>query len=108
MFADPRAPLRAHGLRPLNTPRRVFVELSERSLPVALLEPAPGAAVLSLGSNPEVSRRKVETIGEIWRVDDEWWRIPIARRYVEIILQGGKHVVLYHDLAKDEWYEQSI
>jgi hypothetical protein len=48
----------------------------------------------------------VETILEIWLVDDEWWREPIARRYVEVILEGGKHVVLYEDLATSGWFMQ--
>jgi len=55
-----------------------------------------------------IGRRDVETIGEIWRVDDEWWRQPISRRYIEVILSGGRHVVLYQDLSTGEWFEQSI
>ena len=105
MVPHSRTPVRAHRLRPLNAPRRVLVELSERSLPVAVLDvPTPGAGPGYLGP----ARREVETVGEIWRVDDEWWRAPISRRYVEVILKGGKHTVLYHDLAADEWFEQSI
>jgi hypothetical protein len=108
MVPNTGTPVRAHRLRPLNAPRRVFVELSERSLPVAVLEPPPGTATPALGASPGFTRREVETVGEIWRVDDEWWRAPISRRYVEVILKGGKHTVLYHDLVIDEWFEQSI
>ena len=54
------------------------------------------------------TRREVESIGEIWRVDDEWWRQSINRRYIEVVMKGGKHVVLYQDLNNDEWFEQSI
>jgi hypothetical protein len=49
----------------------------------------------------------VESVGEIWRIDDEWWRQPIARRYVEAILAGGKHVVLFEDAVTGEWWIQS-
>jgi len=86
----------------------VLVELSEHSLPAAVLEPAPGPATPAPGANPGFTRREVETVGEIWRVDDEWWRALISRRYVEVILKGGKHTVLYQDLRTNEWFEQSI
>ena len=105
MVPNTRTPVRAHRLRPLNTPRRVFVELNERSLPAAVLEPV--APPPPPGASPGLARREVETIGEIWRVDDEWWRAPVSRRYIEVILRGGKHTVLYQDLTNDEWFEQT-
>jgi hypothetical protein len=51
-------------------------------------------------------RRQVEEIGEIWRIDDEWWRDQIARRYVEVMLVGGGHVVVYEDLIGGGWFRQ--
>ena len=51
-------------------------------------------------------RRKVEEILDTWRIDDEWWRAPISRRYVEVVLEGGGHVVLFEDLATGSWYLQ--
>jgi len=53
-----------------------------------------------------VERRPVESEGEIWRIDDEWWRAPIHRRYLDAILEGGKHVVLFEDLMTGEWWVQ--
>ena len=103
MVTDPGAPLRAHRLRPLNRPRRVLVELNRRDLPAAVLEDR---------ENPETAnppnRQSVESVGEIWRVDDEWWRRSVCRRYVEVILEEGKHVMLYEDLTTGEWFEQTI
>jgi hypothetical protein len=49
---------------------------------------------------------RVEAVLEDWRIDDEWWRAPISRRYVEAVLQGGKHVVFYQDLLTGEWFVQ--
>ena len=49
----------------------------------------------------------VEAVLETWRLDDEWWRMPIARRYVEAVLDGGRHVVLYCDLGTGEWWMQT-
>jgi hypothetical protein len=49
----------------------------------------------------------VEAVLETWRLDDEWWRVAIARRYVEAVLDGGRHVVLYCDLGTGEWWMQT-
>ena len=80
--------MKTDRLRTINTPRRVEVGLGAAGLPVM------------------VERRAVESVGEIWRIDDEWWREPIHRRYVEVILEGGKHVVLFEDLMTGEWWVQ--
>ena len=121
MVPHPGTPVRTHRLRPLNQPRRVLVELNTRGLPVAVVEPStlgesPGVMTAPAGDAPTpgespgqtAARRGVESIGEIWRVDDEWWREPINRRYIEVVMKGGKHVVLYQDLNSHEWFEQSI
>lgn len=102
-------PLRTHRLRPLNQPRRVLVELNARSLPIAVSE-APSRDAPTPGESPgqTATRHEVESVGEVWRVDDEWWRQPINRRYIEVVMKGGKHVVLYQDLNTEEWFEQSI
>jgi hypothetical protein len=44
---------------------------------------------------------------EIWRVDDEWWRKPLSRLYVEAVLEGGKRVLLYRDLVTGQWFAQN-
>jgi hypothetical protein len=51
-------------------------------------------------------RRGIESVIETWRIDDEWWRDQIARRYVEVVLDGGKHVVLFQNLLNNEWFVQ--
>jgi hypothetical protein len=53
-----------------------------------------------------VGGRKVEEVVETWIVQDEWWRCPIHRRYVEVVLEGGGHVVLFEDLTTGEWFMQ--
>ena len=75
-------------LRALNVPRRVEVELD------------------AVGSPVTVDLATVETVQETWRIDDEWWRMPIVRRYVEVILEGGGRVVLFEDLITGEWFAQ--
>ena len=92
MVTNTGTPIRSHRLRPLNVPRSIGVELNEDDLPVTI-------AFAS-------KRRQVEEIGEIWRIDDEWWRDQIARRYVELMLMGGGHVVVYENLIGGGWFMQ--
>ncbi len=80
--------MRSDRIRALNAPQRVEVELGADGLPLT------------------VGRQAVESFGEIWRLDDEWWRRPISRRCIEAILDGGKHVVLFEDLTTGEWWIQ--
>ncbi len=94
MVAHSRAPVRTDRLRILNAPEPVVVELVANE---------PRAVRRSKGNG---GGRAVEGILEIWRIDDEWWRAPISRRYYELMLDGGKRVVLYEDLVTGEWWMQ--
>ncbi|HXE83744.1 MAG TPA: hypothetical protein VN513_10495 [Gemmatimonadales bacterium] len=49
---------------------------------------------------------RIESINETWRIDDEWWRQIISRLYYEVMLEGGKRVVLFLDLITGSWYLQ--
>jgi hypothetical protein len=80
-------------------PEPVTVELDGERAPVVVHQ-APGAP-----GTPGPGKR-VEAVGESWRVEDEWWRQPISRRYVEVVLEGGGRVVLYEDLITGEWWVQ--
>ena len=81
-------------LRALNVPYRVEVELDANGLPIGMRDAGCGM------------RRSVEAVGEVWRIDDEWWRVPIVRRYVEVIFEGGGRAVLFEDLSTGEWWIQ--
>ncbi|MGH7520256.1 MAG: hypothetical protein ACREMI_03155 [Gemmatimonadales bacterium] len=48
----------------------------------------------------------VEAILESWRIDDEWWRQLISRAYMEVMMEGGKRLVLYQDLTTGQWFAQ--
>lgn len=80
-------------LRALNVQRRVEVQLDDRGMP-AVVKRAAG------------NEKRVESIGEMWRIDDEWWRQPIARHYVEAVLKGGGRIVLFEDQFTGEWFAQ--
>ena len=68
-------------------------------------EGPPGLDGREEGDRPDEGRR-VEEVVETWVVQDEWWRTPIHRRYVEVVLEGGAHVVLFEDLTTGEWFMQ--
>lgn len=52
-------------------------------------------------------RALVEAILDSWQLDDEWWRQRISRRYVAVMLEGGKRMLLFEDLLTGEWFEQT-
>ncbi|GAB4325044.1 MAG: hypothetical protein Kow0010_07340 [Dehalococcoidia bacterium] len=92
MVKDPRTSAGAHRLRPLNEPQPVAVDAAPGGSP---------RAVLWRGRY-----RRVAAIADTWRIDDEWWRTEIARRYYAVDLEGGGRLTLYHDLLEDAWYAQ--
>ncbi len=92
MVTDPGEATGAGRVRPLNKPSPVAVEAGKYGEP---------KAVLWRGVY-----RLVAAIHDTWRIDDEWWRDEIARRYFVVELEGGRRVTIYHDLAKDAWYAQ--
>lgn len=93
MVQDPGAASGVDPLRPLNRPRPVAVRAQgAHHRPVALIE----------RGRP----RLVARIQDFWRLDDEWWRDPIRRRYYRVVLDDGSLRTIYHDETADRWYEQ--
>jgi hypothetical protein len=85
---------RADRVRCLNLPRPVQVAVDpENKLPVAL--------------HDRNRRYEVECVQDSWYVDDEWWRDPISRHYVQVILRDGAIRTLFHDRIADRWFEQT-
>lgn len=80
-------------------PQAVTVELDADGMPVAIRRTEPSTA-----RPPD--RLTVVQIRDTWRIDDEWWRRPIARRYLDVTLAGGGRMVLYEDLVTGEWFGQ--
>ena len=88
MVAPTRAPLRTDRLRAVNAPKPVSLELD-------------AAGVLSVANVGTI-----EAILESWRIDDEWWRQTISRSYLELLLAGGKRIVVFQDLLTGLWFMQ--
>jgi hypothetical protein len=54
-----------------------------------------------------VNRQGVEVVREEWRVLDRWWtEEPVARRYFEVVLEGGQNVVVFRDEDRGGWFSQ--
>jgi hypothetical protein len=73
----------------------------------AVGEPAAVKNQLRRSGGQAETAAVVETVLEIWRIDDEWWRQLISRRYFAVILEGGARVVLFEDLVTHEWFIQT-
>jgi hypothetical protein len=77
---------------PLNAPREVRVAADEHNIP---------AFVWISGR-----QRRVVHIRNTWRIDDEWWRQEIARRYFDLELGNGSVTTVFQDLMSGKWYQQ--
>jgi hypothetical protein len=74
-------------------PEPIPVEEDARGLPLAVMDK---------------QRKRIETIDDCWRLDDEWWRPePVSRLYYAIHLTSGQKMVIYKDLTNGSWYRQS-
>jgi hypothetical protein len=82
----------AGKLRTLNRPRPVQVVASDHGAPTKV--------------HAHGRMKQVEAILETWRIDDEWWREAISRTYYSLLLEGGRHLTVYHDLVEGRWYSQ--
>ena len=93
MVTSSRTPLRSDRLRAVNEPQPVTVGFDE-------------SGQMTVGRPDGRTVGKIEAILESWRIDDEWWRHMIARAYLEVILEGGRRLVLFQDLITGQWFVQ--
>lgn len=94
MVTDPGAAARPDCLRPLNRPRPIVV----------LADPGSGRPAVLVERGTE---RRVAQVQDSWRIDDEWWRDAISRRYYRVVLDDGALRTLYRDTIAEGWYEQA-
>ena len=82
-------------LKPLGSPRNARV-----------VEDATGAPVAVTVGKRGAHAKRVMTVRERWRIDDEWWRHPLSREYLAIVLEDGRSLTLYLDLVQGGWWGQ--
>lgn len=70
-------------------------------LPVIAVENRPAWVIL------KKKKQKVREIVNIWRIDDAWWRKPVARMYYALELESGARITVFQDLDSGDWYRQN-
>ena len=109
MVANTRTTARAGGIRPLDAPLPVQVEVDGNGQPSAIGIPkSRGAVRKNTGERaPACQWRQVSEFLDSWRIDDEWWRkAPIARTYYRVVMEDDRSVTIFQDLTTGEWYRQ--
>ena len=93
MVENPRAAGGTGGLRLLNQPKPAAVEANAHGEPDAVVV--------------QGRFQHVRAIQDSWRIDDEWWREEIARRYFAVEFENGRKLTVYHDLVGGGWFAQA-
>jgi len=52
-------------------------------------------------------RRRIVSVQDSWRIDDEWWRNPISRHYYQVMVDDDSLRTVYRDLTDDVWWAQN-
>ena len=89
--------------------QRVSARRAAEDVKGGLYAPRPAHVRLDprSGRPGSVGGRRVEAIREEWLVEDRWWTgEPLRRHYLELVLEGGRCVVVFRDLVVGGWCEQ--
>ena len=104
--------IRPINLRPLNLPVPVIVQEDDCQRPLSLSKSLPAqsrkpkASSLERPGSPGLSK-KVASIDNTWKIDEEWWREkPIIRMYYQVTTEDGRRITLFRDQTTGEWYQQ--
>ena len=93
MVKTARAASSLGALRALNQPQPVRTETDAHGMPLAV----------RIGRD----RLAVESIEDVWRVEDEWWRdTRISRTYFEMLLDDGRRITIFRDGVSRTWQRQ--
>ena len=89
---DQPYPPRQAILTPVNAPQPLDVSTDAAGAPCAVT----------------ISGRRltVTAVIDSWRIDDEWWREEISRRYYQVALADGRTLTVFVDLVAGGWYAQ--
>ena len=73
----------------LGRPRAAEVRIGDGGVPIAF------------------GKAAVDSLLEDWLVEDRWWTDrPVRRRYLELVLDSGRCVLVFRDLGTGRWYTQ--
>ena len=80
------------SLVPLNAPQPIHVAVDDHGCPTRIMRGGQSFVVAE--------------ILDTWRIDDEWWRDEISRRYHRLARADGTTLTVFHDLIAGGWYVQ--
>jgi hypothetical protein len=70
----------------------------------------PRAAEIQVGADgmpAAFGAKRVDSVLEDWLVEDRWWSDrSVRRRYLELVLENGRCVLVFRDLGNGRWYTQ--
>lgn len=93
MVKDTRKTAGPGDIRSLNEPTILLTKVAENGLPVTLKFRGRWL--------------NVESVPDMWRINDEWWREqPVSRNYFTCVLDGGIKLTVFQDLISEQWYSQ--
>jgi hypothetical protein len=73
----------------LGRPRAVEIQTGPRGIPL------------------RAGKAAVDSVLEDWLVEDRWWTDrPVRRRYLELVLENGRCVLVFRELASGRWFTQ--
>jgi hypothetical protein len=77
--------------------------------PRRLGRPRPATVAVGAAGVPvAVGAIGVDSVLEDWLIEDRWWTDrPLRRRYLELVLDNGRCVVVFRDLVGGRWYSQT-
>ncbi len=93
-------------LHPLNVPHPIRIQVDRQGRPTLLYPDRKPRDRQREGEARPSKPLEVAAILEEWRIDDEWWRAPISRRYMMLVLENGRTMTIYQDLVQGVWYRQ--
>ena len=86
--------------RLLEEPLPLQIELNERGEPAHMRFVGAGPCACPRGC-------PVLEVCSRWRVDDDWWRVPISRMYYKLRTPTSL-IELYQDLNSGEWFLERV
>ncbi len=77
-----------------------------------LYDPEPAITVETdeQGRPAALTWQRTEPVREVvnrWRVDDDWWRLPISRMYW-VVTTPTMLLEIYEDLRTGDWHPQRV
>lgn len=87
------------SLRPIGLPRALGVRTDGDGMPLAVAR--------SRAHGQYGAESRVESIEEMWRISEAWWREAAqTRTYFHVLLNGGRPLSIYRDDVTGAWFEQ--